>query len=601
MLGNRRGQRELFDVGNVYDLALPATSFHAQLAGAAPQLFSDAEFAAFYAEKMGRPSVPPSLLALMTLLQHEAGCSDEEAVARTAFDLRWAAVLRRHAGTPLCAKSTFQLFRAHLVLHDAVRTIFQRSIQEAKRASLLKGGTLRIAVDTKPILGRGAVEDTYNLLGTGIQQLGRALATLAGQAPERWATEHDLGRYFGASLKGSADLDWSDPEAKQAFLTEIVADARRLLRHAGERLAAESEARGEPVRAAAALLEQLLLQDVVETPTSGGGSRAQLKEGTTPGRIPSATDPEIRHGRKSKSKRFNGHKAAVATDVATQLIVDAEVLAGDAPDAEGVLAAVGRVEENTGQLVAQTLGDCAYGSGATRQAFAEAGRELVAKVPQERANQGRFPKSVFHLDLLNDTVTCPDGATTGEFTLGKDGTKVFRFRDCMNCWRRDACTPAEGRTVRVHPQEALLQAARALQQSEEGRATLRERVAAEHALARLGQLGIGQACYVGRKKTRLQLLLSATVANLRRTWRWESEQRAAAEAAEANPSLAVQSGPAGRATRRGALLTDLAAAIGHGVRWIGAGRSVRGWADRALTVAWLTPCRSSNGAFRLCF
>src|SRR5262245_32028708 len=251
MLGKRRTQRELFDVGNVYDLALPATSFHAQFAVAAPRLFCDGEFAAFYSERMGRPSVPPSLLALMTLLQHEAGCSDEEAVARTAFDLRWAAVLRRHAGTPLCAKSTFQLFRAHLVLHDAVRTIFQRSIQEAKRAGLLKGGALTIAVDTKPILGRGAVQDTYNLLGTGIQQLVRALAVLQKQAPEAWANEHDLGRYFGPSLKGNADLDWSAPAARQALLTEIVVDARRLLRLAGQAVVEEEGARAQAVREAA--------------------------------------------------------------------------------------------------------------------------------------------------------------------------------------------------------------------------------------------------------------------------------------------------------------------------------------------------------------
>src|SRR5207248_3506729 len=100
-------------------------------------------------EGKGRPSAPPSQLALMTLLQHETGCSDAEAVARSAYDLRWAAVLGRAAGEPLCAKSTFQLFRAHLVLHEAVRTIFERSIQEAQRAGLLKGSAVRVAIDTK--------------------------------------------------------------------------------------------------------------------------------------------------------------------------------------------------------------------------------------------------------------------------------------------------------------------------------------------------------------------------------------------------------------------------------------------------------------------
>src|SRR5438093_8722689 len=216
MLGKRKAQRDLFDVGNVFPVALDPASFHGQLAAAADRLFRDEDFAAFYADGVCRSSTPPAPLALMTLLQHESGCSDAEAIARSAFDLRWAAVLRRVAGQPLCAKSTFQLFRAHLVLHDGVRTLFEQSIAEGRRAGLLKGGALRIALDTKPILGRGAVEDTYNLLATGIQQLVRALA--APQSPAVWAEAHDLGRYFGPSLKGSADLDWSDPAARNQLL-----------------------------------------------------------------------------------------------------------------------------------------------------------------------------------------------------------------------------------------------------------------------------------------------------------------------------------------------------------------------------------------------
>lgn len=90
-------------------------------------------------------------------------------------------------------------------------------------------------MDTQPILGRGAVEDTHNLLASGIWQLCQALA-LAQAPTERaagWAQRHDLGRYFAGSLKGPADLDWSDPATRKAFLTEIVTDARRLLRLTG--------------------------------------------------------------------------------------------------------------------------------------------------------------------------------------------------------------------------------------------------------------------------------------------------------------------------------------------------------------------------------
>src|SRR5688500_12348244 len=104
MLGKRPAQRDLFEVGNVFRLELDPHSFYAQLAAVASRPFSDQDFAAFYDERQGRPGVPPSQLALLTLLLHEAGCSDAEAVARSAFDLRWAAVLAKSAGAPLCAK-----------------------------------------------------------------------------------------------------------------------------------------------------------------------------------------------------------------------------------------------------------------------------------------------------------------------------------------------------------------------------------------------------------------------------------------------------------------------------------------------------------------
>ena len=71
-----------------------------------------------------------------------------------------------------------------------------------------------------------------------------------------------------------------------------------------------------------------------------------------------------------------------------------------------------------------------------------------------------------------------------------------------------------GRTVQLHPQEALLQQARALQQSEAFSEYRQRRVVVEHRLARLVQLGIRQSRYFGRAKTRFQLYLAATVANL---------------------------------------------------------------------------------------
>ena len=94
---------------------------------------------------------------------------------------------------------------------------------------------------------------------------------------------------------------------------------------------------------------------------------------------------------------------------------------------------------------------------------------------------------------------------------------VFDGRVCRGCGLRSQCIASKngkGRTVTLHPQEALLQQARALQHSEAFTEYRERRQVVEHRLARLVQLGVRQARYFGRPKTLFQLLMAATVANL---------------------------------------------------------------------------------------
>ena len=58
--------------------------------------------------------------------------------------------------------------------------------------------------------------------------------------------------------------------------------------------------------------------------------------------------------------------------------------------------------------VEESLGDAAYGDGDTRQAFADAGRTLLARVPG-RPDKAHFPKEDFLIDLESGTCTCPAG------------------------------------------------------------------------------------------------------------------------------------------------------------------------------------------------
>ena len=532
MLGKRSDQKGLWEADRLYLDHVGKDTFYGLLASLRGQLFSDDDFAEIYCPDNGRDSVPPSLLATALLLQTYDRVSDAEAKARADFDIRWKVALGIEIEDRPFAKSTLQMFRAQLILHNQVREVFESSLRLARQSGYLKKRGMRVALDTTYILGRGAVKDTYNLLADGIVKLLRALAAVAKIDVREWAEGQGYQKYLGSSIKGEAAIDWSDRKARAALLAEIVADADRLLgwaRQVWVELPEDSTQR-QSIVAGAELLGQLLLQDIERKSGDGDGDAddgVSLRDGVSKDRMPSVHDPELRHGHKSSRRRFDGHKAAIVVDTDSQLITAVDVLPGNAPDNLGALELVEQSEASTGSVVEEAMGDAAYGDGGTRQTFAEAGRQLVAKVPG-RPNRKHFPKDDFHLDLTAGSCTCPAGQVTRTIVpAGKrtDHTgrtyrlQAFQFDGavCWVCPLRSHCIAAQGRRGRrvlIHPQETLLQQARALQWSADYDQYRKRRVVAEHRLARLVQLGIRQSRYFGRAKTKFQLYLAATVANL---------------------------------------------------------------------------------------
>lgn len=160
----------------------------------------------------------------------------------------------------------------------------------------------------------------------------------------------------------------------------------------------------------------MISQDVEEK--LGGG--CQIKSGTEKNRVLSVHDPEMRHGRRSASRRYNGHKAAVAVDLESQLICGVEVLAGNAGGQEKALELVPQSERVVGAEVEETVGDCAYGGGPTRRAFADEQRPLTAKVPV-LSKRKCFPKSAFVIDLEKMEVQCPARQTSCDYRAAGSG------------------------------------------------------------------------------------------------------------------------------------------------------------------------------------
>ena len=105
-------------------------------------------------------------------------------------------------------------------------------------------------------------------------------------------------------------------------------------------------------------------------------------------------------------------------------------------------------------------GDSAYGSGEARAAYRDGGHETVIKPgPLRPAVPGGFTQDDFTIDEGNRTVTCPAGHTRPMSAA----TRSVTFGDvCAGCPLRSRCTTAkDGRSMRIHPHEDLLRAARA--------------------------------------------------------------------------------------------------------------------------------------------
>jgi Transposase domain (DUF772) len=119
MLGKRGPQRGLFEADTAYGAFVGRDSFYGWLASQRGELFRDEAFAGLYVLDNGRPSVPPSLLAVALVLQTYDGVSDEEAKQRADYDLRWKVALGVELDARPFAKSTLQEFRAQLILRQA--------------------------------------------------------------------------------------------------------------------------------------------------------------------------------------------------------------------------------------------------------------------------------------------------------------------------------------------------------------------------------------------------------------------------------------------------------------------------------------------------
>lgn len=314
LLGRVDPQASLLETRFTHRRLLTPGSFYERLADHGHELVSDDDFAHLYHEGNGRPSIPPSIMMRALLCAvHDNVSGDREIARRTRVDLDWKAAMGVEAEFEGIGATTFSLFRSRLLLCDDDRALLERTCRRAIDAGVMTGKRTAI-IDSAPVSGAGAVADTYTLLRKLLERLVRA----AGDQ-----LDEDTRRAAAPFLDGKPDIDWHDPAARQRLLGQLVAAATLVCEATGELGDPKAvEARG--------LLAAVIAQDV--EPDEQG--RPAIRRGVARNRIISHSDPEMRHGRKSRSRRFDGHKLHLVSDEDSELILDVSVGPGNGGDGE---------------------------------------------------------------------------------------------------------------------------------------------------------------------------------------------------------------------------------------------------------------------------
>jgi len=387
-------------------------------------------------------------MASVMVLQVLHDYSDAEAAEAARCDLRWKVA----CGFPLdhggFDPSTLVYWRRRIAKSGRPHRVSDAVSKVAGQTGVLNGRRRR-AVDSTVLADAVATQDTITQLVAAIRRVGRVVPGAAGQIAAV-CTGHDY------PAPGKPQVDWDDPQAKDALVSALVNDANALV---------EALAGGdldEQASAALGLLALVAGQDVEPAEGSDGtDGRWRIARKVTEDRVIPAMDPEARHTRKSPGNRRDGYRAHLAACPETGIITGAQLTKAAGQDNSDAAVATQFLADQaaSGGPPCEWYGDTAYGSGDLRAAIKQAGHSAVIKPgPLKPPVEGGFTLDDFTVDESAGTATCPAGLTR---PISAHRNVIFGAA-CRACPLRSRCTTAKtGRTLTLHPHHDLLHAASA--------------------------------------------------------------------------------------------------------------------------------------------
>ena len=436
MLGSEDNQVGLTDTEAFCSKLLKPGSIYEFLSKNRRRLFPDEKFTHLYPSKLGRPSIPPSTIASIMVLQTLEGLSDREAMEQVRLNLSWKMALGLRLDDEGFSPNVLTYWRNKIAKSDSPHLIFELAKEVVQNSSILSGKNKRV-LDSTVLADCVLTQDTFSQIVAQIKRVRRSIPSLGNVSLSQ------VVDYSSSERKPS--IDYRDPGEKEEAISLLVADATSLIDAASE-LELTSEQQD-----AVGLLGLVAFQDVEIVDELEG--RFKLANRVARDRIVSSVDPDARHVHKSRKAYLDGYRGHIAIDPETELITSSSLEKGNMSDAQvGVKLLLDEKES------LKVYGDSGYSQGEFFRHLDENGHSQVIKPrPLHMAVEDGFSIDDFLIDETSNTVSCPASHVVAITQKGRASFSKF----CGTCPLRKSCTRSKrGRTITFGPNHKYNQQAR---------------------------------------------------------------------------------------------------------------------------------------------
>jgi transposase len=488
-------------------------------------LFADDDFAELYASD-GKPAVSPNLLALVTVFQFMENLPDRDAADAVRARIDWKYALHLSLTDMGFDASVLSEFRERLVRHAAAQQMFEHVLQRLQGLDLLrKGGKQR--TDATAVL---AATELLNRVQLVAETMRLALEELADYRPE-WLRSIALPHWYERYSLVLTGFRLPKTKAQQEALALAIATDGFYLLGAIAHPDAPSQAASLPT----VLILVQVWQQQFEQQDNGPRWRSKHSKPAPAEVIATPHDPDVRYTAHD-NKAWTGyqiHWTETCDADCPHLITHVATPAATTSDVD----LVPQIHADLAQLdllPSEHFVDAGYTSADNiLDSHTDYGVTLIGPVSPGGNWQAGLPDGItqdqFRIDWAEQFAVCPNGQRSARWsstTNAAGSTTVsihFAKAVCEACPVRQRCTKSTqtGRSLRLGPNYAVLQAAREQQQTAAFRLKYALRVGIEGTIsAAVRQHGARRARYIGQTKTHTQALLTAIAINLRRTALW---------------------------------------------------------------------------------